>query len=186
MPQSDLLSFHPTLLFLPALFLGGYAVFVTRWVPRVLLTLKARAWLTKYHKLAGALAVTPAEGWPELVLMFIQFAGLVFVLSKINLVTTEEEKLTPLAWTPPPALTYAAAGALPVENFFTLWNHHRDTLFFAPAAGHLTSQVDSVLGGFGFFAPGKQFPLLSLKLKKKLADRAVAGLSEPNRGGRGA
>jgi hypothetical protein len=181
-PQADLLSFQPTLLFLPVIFLLGYFFFVTYWVPRIVLTFKARAWLTRYQKsLPLLVGVTSPEGWPEILLMVVQFAGLVWVVTRLTLVThSTEQTLISLKWTPPTAVTYAAVGAHPVENFFLFWKTHRETLFFAPAAAELTHLFDHLLGKFGFFTPGKQFPLLNLKLKKTLAEETtrLSGLSD--------
>jgi len=172
-PQADLLSFQPTLLFLPVIFLAGYFVFVTRWVPRILLTLKARAWLTRYDRAVLLAGLTTSDAWPELVLMAIQFAGLIWVVTRVTLVTEPTDRLVALGWTPPAPVTLATAGAAPAENFFVLWRAHRAGLLFAPAATGLTRSVDRVLGGFGFFAPGKQFPLLGAALKKTLAAEAA-------------
>jgi hypothetical protein len=161
------------LLFLPLVFLVGYFVFVTRWVPRILLTLKARAWLTRYDRAAALAGLAASDAWPELVLMAVQFAGLLWVVTRVALVTAPTDGLTPLGWTPPAAVTFSAVGAAPVENFFVLWSRHRTTFLFAPAGASLTAAVDRVLGGFGFFAPGKQFPLLGVALKKVLADESA-------------
>lgn len=168
-PQADLLSFQPSLLFLPVVFLVGYFFFVTRWVPRILFTFKARAWLTRYHRTALLVGFTSPEGWPELALMAVQFAGLVWVVTRVTLVAHPEGGLAPLGWIPPPAVTLATAGSAPVENFFTLWAARRGGFLFAAAAGELTTRVDRVLGGFGFFAAPKQFPLVALKLRTTTA-----------------
>jgi len=80
-PQGDLLAFGPTLLFLPLAFLGGYYFFATVWVPRLLCTFKARAWLTTW----GVTLVVPAESWPEIFLIVVQFAGLALVVWSVGL-----------------------------------------------------------------------------------------------------
>lgn len=175
-PQADLLSFQPTLLLLPVSFLVGYYFFVTRWVPRVLLTLRARHWVTQVRAVGAAGLATP-EVWPEIFLVFVQFAGLVYFLSRLTLVVHPDEGLTPLRYTPPAEQTFARAGGAAVENFFFLWGHHRRSFFFAPAAAGLSTAVDRALAGFSFFTPGKVFPLLGVVLKKKLA-RAGRSLSE--------
>lgn len=173
MPQADLLSFQPTLLFLPVVFLVGYFIFVTRWVPRILLTFKARAWLIRYDRAILLAGLTTTDAWPELVLMAIQFAGLIWVTTQIALVTVSTDRLVSLGWTPPTPVTLATVGAIPTENFFVLWHAHRTGLLFAPAAAALTCSVDRVLGGFGFFAPGKQFSLLGVALKKAFVVEAA-------------
>jgi hypothetical protein len=160
-------------LFLPLVFLVGYFVFVTRWAPRIVLTLKARAWLTRYDRAALLAGLVSSEAWPELVLMAVQFAGLVWVVTRVALVTAPTAGLAPLGWTAPAEITPARTGSVPVENFFVLWRQHRGGFLFTPAASSLTTAVDRVLGGFGFFAPGKQFPLLGVALKKTLAAEAA-------------
>lgn len=179
MPQADILSFHPTLLILPVGFLGGYFFFVTHWVPRIMLTLKARAWLTRYafFPAGGVLTFTPPAGWPEIFLMFLQFGGLLFFLSGLTLVVhPPENKLQPLQWTPPGVPTLDLTGGLPVENFFLLWGSHREGFLFRPAAAKLTHLVDHLLGGFTFYSPGKQFPTLGGRLRERFA-REVSQLS---------
>ena len=177
MPQADILSFQPTLLFLPVSFLVGYYLFVTRWVPRLLCTLKARHWLTGVTHAGAAGLVAPVE-WPEVFLVFVQFAGLVYFLSRLTLVEGGTPGLTPLRYTPPPARTFARAGGAAVENFFFLWGHHRGSFLFTPAAAELSVVVDRVLGGFTFFTPGKVFPLLGLVLRRELP-RGVSGSTRP-------
>lgn len=188
MPQADILSFHPTMLFLPLCFLGGYFFFVTQWVPRILLTLKARAWLTQFETRTTTTAVFlvgtdffPSTGWPELFLMFIQFGGLLYFVSGLTLVVhPDDQGLQPLRYTPPATPTFDLVGGLPVENFFLLWGTYREEFLFRPGAVELTHLVDKVLGGFGFFAPGKQFPLLSQSLRTRLVCEAqkMSELSE--------
>lgn len=169
MPQADILTFQPTLLLLPVIFLGGYTFFVTRWVPRIMLTLRARAWLTQVEATGvAALAVDAGAAWPEIFLMFVQFGGLVWVLSRLSL-GGETPGLVPLRYTPPPALTFANAGATPVENFFLLWGSARPGYLFAPAAAEVTAVVARVLAGFAFFSPGRQFPTLVGHLRQRLA-----------------
>jgi hypothetical protein len=102
-------------------------------------------------------------------------------VTRVALVTAPTDRLVPLGWTPPAPVTLATTGAAPAENFFVLWRAHRAGLLFAPAASDLTRSVDRVLGGFGFFAPGKQFPLLGSALRVTLAAEA-ARLSGPTGG----
>jgi len=185
MPQADILSFHPTMLVLPVFFLGGYFFFATYWAPRIMLTLKARAWLTGFRALPVGF-LSPGEGWPEIFLMFIQFGGLLYFISTLSLVTTPpaDQKLQPLTYQPPRVASFEGVGGLPVENFFLLWGTHREGFLFRPAAVELTHLVDRVLGGFGFYAPGKQFPLLGVRLRGRLP-REAQKLSSPAGGSRG-
>lgn len=161
---------------LPALFVGGYALFVTRWVPRIMLTLKARAWLTGYTRAAAAAltvsAVDPA-GWPELTLAVAQFAGLIWVVTRVTLVAAPAGHLAERPGVTPAGVT--PAGTAGVENFFYLWTHRRTTFLYAPAAAELTRRVTTLLGGFGTAGVPRQFPLLGLRLKKELTPL----LSEP-------
>ena len=175
MPQADILSFGPTLLFLPLCFLGGYFFFATCWAPRIILTLRARHWLTRWSVLAGGL--TPTEAWPELFLMFLQFGGLLFFVSSLTLVVSPTERLTPLVVVTPSVPTPTQVGTLPVENFFLLWGTHREEFLFRPAGVELTYLVERVLGGFGFFNPGKQFPSLGGRLRERFSQLS---LSSPN------
>lgn len=167
MPQADISSFRATLLLLPIIFLVGYYFFATVWVPRLLCTLKARAWLTRVEAVAWPVTLTGGEQWPEIFLMFIQFGGLIWVISKVSLVTTLVglPKLTSLAIIP---TGYLGVGGAPVENFFYLWNVNRQHFFFAPAGAALTITVVNVLQSFSFYSPGKQFPFLLDRLRQRL------------------
>lgn len=142
----------------------GYTAFVAVWVPRVLTTLKARAFLTRYA-LVGLVEV---NAWPEIVLLFAQFGGLVWLLSGLSLVGQPDRGLTLLSYTPPARASFARAGGLPVENFFRLWVGGRGSFFFRPAATELTCLTVRVLNGFVFFVPGKQFPVLLSRLHDRL------------------
>jgi len=48
MPQGDFATFPSTVLAVALSFIGGYLFFVGWWVPRVLLTFKARHWLSQH------------------------------------------------------------------------------------------------------------------------------------------
>lgn len=174
-PQADILSFGPTMVILPVCFLGGYFFFVTRWVPRLLLTYKARNWLTQFRVLPLGVLTPAGEGWPEIFLLFIQFGGLLFFISLLTLVTPpgEEQRLQPFRVTPPEVSTFEVLGGLPGENFFFLWGTHREELLFRPSGVELTSLLDRLLGGFTFYTPGKQFPHLGAKLRQRLAQEAT-------------
>lgn len=176
MPQADVLSFGPTLLFLPVSFLGGYFFFLTYWVPRLMLTLKARAWLTGFEvRLLPLGALTPGTDWPEIFLMFLQFGGLLYFVSTLTLVAhPPEQKIFPLRGVTSSTATFDLAGGGPAENFFLLWGTRRGTFLFRPAGAELTLLVGTLLGGFSFFAPGKQFPLLGARLRGRLSREARA------------
>jgi len=175
MPQADILSFRATLLLLPVVFLVGYYFFATVWVPRLLLTFKVRSWLTRVEAVAWPVLLTGTEAWPEIFLMFVQFAGLVWILSKLTLANPVPKLSTLTVWAPP-TVGYPTVGGAPVENFFHLWHTHRQTLFFAPAAAALTTTVTAVFLQFNFYSPGKQFPFLLNRLRVRLST-AVSTLS---------
>jgi len=156
-----LLSFGPTLLFLPLIFLGGYYFFATVWVPRLVCTLKARAWLTTY---AVALAV-PSEVWPEIFLMFVQFGGLVLVVWSLGLPAGETSALKFNT----PAVREVAGFTSRGEALLFLWSHRRGE-FLTPRGVALTGLVNLVLGGaMGASTPvGKTWPTLREKLRPAL------------------
>jgi hypothetical protein len=168
MPQADLLSFSPTLLVVPLVFLVGYTVFVTRWAPRIVLTLKARAWLTRYHA-AALVGLTAPAGWPELTLMTIQFALLVWAVTRVTLVTYDLPRLVRTVPAVPPAVTPAHVGATPVENFFAGWHRGRTSFLVSPAAAGLTRAVDRVANSFDTPVATRHFPALLVKLRYALA-----------------
>lgn len=183
MPQADLLSFSPTLLVVPVVFLVGYAVFVTRWAPRIVLTLKARAWLTRYHALAPLAGVTAPAGWPELTLMTIQFALLVWAVSRVSLVTTDETaRLTRTVPAEPVPVSLAHTGATPVENFFAAWHRGRTNFLIHPAAAAVTRALDRAVTSFDVPASTRHFPALLLKLRHALVTH-LSGLSASARHG---
>ena len=163
MPQADLLTFRPTLAVLPVVFLVGYFWFATHWVPRIQLTLKARHWVTAFP-----LGVSH-EGWPELFLMSVQFAGLLFFLSRLTLVVPPRGGLRPRVVPPPGGTTLALLGGARLENVLLLWGAHRGGLFFGPAALEVTHLVGRVLGGFAFFVPPPQLASLVGRLRPRLA-----------------
>jgi len=183
MPQADLLSFSPTLLVVPVVFLVGYTVFVTRWAPRIVLTLKARAWLTRYAAAAPLAGVTSPAGWPELTLMTIQFALLVWAVSRVSLVTTDETarlvRTTPAETVP---VSPAHLGSAPVENFFAGWHRGRTEFLVGPAAAGLTRALDRVVTSFDAPAPARHFPALLVKLRHALATH-LSGLAAADRRG---
>lgn len=168
MPQADILSFRATLLLLPVVFLVGYYFFATVWVPRLLLTYKARSWLTRVEATVWPVLLVGGEAWPEIFLMFVQFAGLVWILSKVTLNSSTPGLPLLTVWVPP-TVGYPTVGGTPVENFFHLWHAHRQTLFFAPAAVALTNTVNAVFVQFSFYSPGKQFPFLLTRLRGRLS-----------------
>ena len=130
MPQTDVLTFPAAVAVLPFVFLGGYALFVTRGVPRVLLVFRARAWL----------ASAPAVGVPEFALGVVQFAGLVAVVAGLTLVAGP-------AGTLPGRPARPARPARPVPPGGAVlggWALARPALFFAPAAGALAGVVHRV------------------------------------------
>ena len=167
-PQGDLLTFGPTLLFLPIIFLGGYYFFSTIWVPRLLLTLKVRNWLTTVA--ATPLVVNSSEGWPEIFLMFVQFGALIFLISRLSLV----EASPTLVWTNPPSRV-APFLITPADNKLALWKNHREDFFFRPRGVKLTFLFENHLLGFQTNnSLGKTFPLLAQILQPQL----MSGLSE--------
>jgi len=120
MPQADILSFHPTMLVLPVFFLGGYFFFATYWAPRIMLTFKARAWLTRFQVLPVGF-LSSAEGWPEIFLMFIQFGGLLYFISTLSLVvaSSADQKLQPLTYQPPRVASFEGVGGPSGGEFFS-------------------------------------------------------------------
>lgn len=162
MPQADILGFGPTLLVLPGLFLGGYFFFATTWAPRIMLTLRARAWV-----LSGLAGVFPSAGWPELTLMFIQFGALLWFVSRLTLVSNPGVSLPGVMSVPSRPVTL---GTPLEENFFLLWGVHREGYLFRPAAAELTRVFGGVLGGATFFAPGRTIPQLTRRLRTRLSE----------------
>lgn len=138
-PQGDLLTFSPTLLFVPLTFLGGYYFFSTVWVPRLLLTLKARNWLTTW----GAFFLVSSEVWPEIFLMFVQFGGLIWVVWSLGLPATPgDEGLLLVSSVPTHVAGFTPGG----EPLVVKWIENRGG-FFTPRGVHLTRVVELVLGG---------------------------------------
>ena len=164
MPQGDILGFGPTVTAVAIAFLGGYYTWATVWAPRVILTLRARHWVT------AAVVVTPAEGWPEIFLAGIQFAGLVWVITRVVTPPGVAPLGAPVRLAPVvPTLVAPAAGVL------HLWSYHRGDLFFRPAAAELTRVVTTVLGGHPGWIPTRVFPVLGGRLRGQLARVYLGG-----------
>jgi len=131
-----LLTFSPTLFFLPLAFLGGYYFFSTVWVPRLLLTFKARHWVTAWS--SSAVGVT-SEVWPEIFLMFVQFGGLILVVWLLGVPTGT----TTLTFVHPSVRNHFSFGTYR-ESVVAEWLHGRIN-FFKPRGTRLTWVVELVL-----------------------------------------
>jgi len=131
------------------------------WVPRLLLTLKVRNWLTT---VAGTLIVNSGEAWPEIFLMFLQFGTLVFLLSRISLV----ESSVSLSWIHP-VVRVAPPLATSSQSKFFIWNTCRQDLFFRVRGNKLTSLVEIYFLNISPVSSiGKTFPLLLRLLQPQL------------------
>jgi hypothetical protein len=130
------------------------------WVPRLLATLKARAWLTTY---AAALVVPAEAAWPEIFLMVVQFGGLVLVVWSLGL-PTENNSLTFTAPTPRVVPNFST----PAAEVVTRWTTQRES-FFTPRGALLTGVVHLVLGGSTSSSfSGKTWVTLREKLRPAL------------------
>jgi hypothetical protein len=152
MPQGDFLNFSSTAWATGLSFVLGYFVFVGVWLPRLGLTLAARAWVTHGGGPVGGATpvgstpsvgftrftlatglIAPAGGvWPEIFLFGVEFAGLLAVVSTLavprgvypltRVVSPPREVVTPTG------VTYAVA------NLLGLWAAHRGGVGIAAAA----------------------------------------------------
>lgn len=162
-PQGDILSFHPTLLLLPVGFITGYYFFSTYWVPRILLTLKARHWVTQFQVLPVGFLL-PGGEWPEIFLMFVQFGGLVLLVSQLG-VAAPTETLSP----PEQPATPVVALTTPADTKVHLWRTIREYFGYRPRAVVLATLTANVLQGCTFYTPGgKTFPTLVARLRQSL------------------
>lgn len=130
------------------------------WVPRLLTTFKARAWLYT----AGATLVVPAEAWPEIFLMLVQFGGLVLVVWSLGLPTGGANSLTFTT----PEVRKVSSFTTPGENFLSLWVARRGS-FLASRGVTLAEVVGSSLGGVSTLPVGlKTWFTLREKLRPAL------------------
>ena len=153
MPQGDFVNFSSTAWAVGLSFVVGYFVFVGVWLPRLLLTLKARTWLTGFTTagavtpagvtptvgvstfLAAAAVVAPADGvWPETFLFCVEFAALTLVVSTLAVPTTRV--VLPPAGVTAPAVVNPAGATTLVVNLLGLWAAHRAFVW-----GHLADRV---------------------------------------------
>lgn len=159
-PQGDLLTFSPTLLFLGVTFLGGYYFFSTVWVPRLICTLKARAWLTTW----SATLVVSSEAWPEIFLMVVQFGGLLFLVWSLGVPGSNTTRLTLTNPNSSSVAVFFPSGVSLTE----VWSHERP-FFLTPRGAQLTTLIKIVLtGGVSFSFGGKMWFSLREKLRSAL------------------
>lgn len=145
-------------------FLGGYYFFSTVWVPRLLLTLKARHWVTMW---AGSAVGVASEVWPEIFLMFVQFGGLTLVVWTLGIPATGTGALTLVHPPTRGASPFVSSAAAAVAGWFT----HRAG-FFATRGAYLTRAVELVLTGAPTATqPGKTWPRLRPALVSGLSGR---------------
>lgn len=145
-------------------FLGGYYFFSTVWVPRLLLTLKARHWVTMWA--APAVGVT-SEVWPEIFLMFVQFGGLVLVVWTLGVSAPGTGALTLVH----PPVRVAPSFTTPAAVAVAGWLTNRAG-FFATRGAYLTRAVELVLTGSApTIQVGKTWPRLRPALVSGLSTR---------------
>lgn len=139
MPQGDIVGFSSTLLLVPIGFLLGYYFWITVWVPRLLLTLRARHWVTTY---AVGLAVDSSRVWPETTLMFIQFVGLLSLIVWVTSLASEKIFLLYAIVSKKVAAIFSTTRG---ENTLQDYLEGRGVLFFHPTAVDLTLRTEKFL-----------------------------------------
>ena len=151
--------------------MGGYFFFSTYWVPRIILTLKARNWVTQFQALPVGFLLSD-NTWPEIFLMFVQFTGLALVVSQLSIIAVGFTLNKPNRSVLPTLLLLNS-----VDNKFFLWICQRDYVLYRPRWTLLTTTLGGVLSKCSFYTPGgRTFPALVLRLRKKLL-REVLRLS---------
>jgi hypothetical protein len=138
------------------------------WVPRLLCTLKVRAWLTTY----AAALVFPSEVWPEIFLMLVQFGGLVLVVWSVGLPTSSTEKL----YFTTPVARQVGGFSTPGEVLVTQWVSRREN-FLTPRGATLAEVVHLVLGATPVAAGGKTWFTLREKLRPALLMSETPGVN---------
>lgn len=159
---------------LPVGFIGGYYFFATYWAPRILLTLKARHWLTQFQVLPLGFLL-PGDTWPETFLMFVQFTGLVLLLSQLQVVSVGS--ILSEATQVSRSLKVLATAT---DNKVQLWKTIRKGFFYRPRWSLLITTVGGVLGGFNFYTfSGKTFPILLIRLRECLLEQLSLSVLDP-------
>jgi hypothetical protein len=118
----------------------------------------------------------PGNTWPEIFLMFVQFTGLVLLVSQLEITTTNETLGQPTG------VSVSVHGLTsPGDTKVHLWGDTRDYFEYRPRWAVLTSTIGGVVSGCSFYTPvGKTFPILVARLRQRLLLEAIrlSGLEE--------
>jgi hypothetical protein len=118
----------------------------------------------------------PGNAWPEIFLMFVQFSGLVLLVSQLGVSAPSETLGQPVRST-----RSARALTTPADTKVHLWEFNRGYFGYRPRWVLLVITMGVVLGGCTFYTPGgKTFPTLVSRLRQSLLVEALrlSGLEE--------
>jgi len=111
----------------------------------------------------------PGNAWPEIFLMFVQFSGLVLLISQLSLATPTETLGQPTK-----VVSSARGLTTPVDTKAHLWRINREYFEYRPRWVLLVTVAGSVLSGCTFYtSAGKTFPILVARLRQSLLAEVI-------------
>jgi p-aminobenzoyl-glutamate transporter AbgT len=111
----------------------------------------------------------PGGEWPEIFLMFVQFGGLVLLISQLGVASPTETLPQPERPVAP-----VVGLATPADTKVHLWRTTREYFGYRPRGALLVTVVVGVLQGCTFYTPGgKTFPTLVARLRQSLLAEVI-------------